>query len=83
MHQEAVCKALYPAQAGSIALDADSVTAPFIAYVGTDFQEVAARSADIWLPRRALLPSAGSRINKASAGSRTNKEEPKQCNNKK
>jgi len=74
MHQEAIGEAFNPAQTGSITVDAGSVSVPFTVYAGTDFQELAARSADIRLLRRALW---------ASAGRRTNKEECKQYRNKK
>ena|SRR2546426_3194274 len=75
MHQEAISKACNPAQAGSIiTLDVRWVFIPFTVYTRADFQEVAARSADIRLLCRALL---------ASAGRRANKEESKQCSNKK
>jgi len=63
-----------------VAIDAGRVSRPFTVYAlftvyaGADFQEVAARSADIRLLRRALL---------TSAGTRTNKEQCKQCRNKK
>jgi hypothetical protein len=83
MYREAIGKACNPAQAGSVTLDAGRVSGPFTVYAGTDFQEVAARSADIRLLRCALWASAGSRTNKGSAGTRTNKEECKQCRNKK
>ena len=62
MHQEAIGKACNPAQTGSITLDAGGVSVPFAVYAlftvyaGADFQEVAARSADIRLLRCALLP---------------------------
>jgi len=74
MHQEAIGEAFNPAQTGSIAVDAGSVSVPFNIYAGTDFQEVATRSADIRLLRCALL---------GSTGRRTNKEESKQCRNNK
>jgi hypothetical protein len=74
MHREAICKALNPAQTGSITVEVDRVPVPFTVYTGTDFQEVAAGSADIRLLRCALL---------ASAGRRTNKENTNQCSNKK
>jgi len=64
MHQEAVGEACNPAQTGSVTLDSDRVFVSFNFYARTDFQEVAARSADIRLPRRTLLASAGSRTNK-------------------
>jgi hypothetical protein len=83
MHQEAIRKACNPAQTGSIALDAGSVSVAFTVYAGTDFQEVAARSANIRLLRCALWSSASSGMNKASAGTRTNKQECKQGRNKK
>jgi len=83
MHQEAIGEAFNPAQAGSVTVDSGSVSVPFTVYAGTDFREVAARSADIRLLRCALWANAGRRTNKASAGTRTNKEECKQCRNKK
>ena len=64
MHQEAIGKAFHPAQAGSITPDAGSVSVPFAVYAGTDFQEVAARSAHIRLLRCALWRSVGRRANK-------------------
>ena len=88
MHQEAIGKALNPAQAQGLTLNTGSVSVPFAAYApstvyaGTDFQKVPARSADIRLLRRAFLSSAVSRINMASAGTQTNKEDRKQCSNK-
>jgi len=83
MHREAIGKARNPAQTGSITLDARSVSVSFTVYAGTDFQEVAARSADIRLLRCALWAGAGRRTNKASAGTRKNKEGRKQRSNKK
>src|SRR6266702_3456272 len=47
MHQEAIGEAFHPAQTGSITLDAGGVSVPFTVYAGTDFREVATRSADI------------------------------------
>jgi hypothetical protein len=73
IHQKAIGEACNPAQARSVALDAGSVSIPFAVYAGTDFQEVAPRSADIRLLRCALL---------ASAGRRTTKQDTKQCKNK-
>jgi len=83
MYLEAIFEAFHPAQAGSIAPDAGGVSVSFTVYAGTDFQEVAARSADIRLLRCALWASAGRRTNKASAGTQTNKKGRKQCGNKK
>jgi len=86
MHQEAIGEAFHPAQTGSItpgrrvAIDAGRVSvpfpvyAPFTVYTGTDFQEVAAGSADVRLLRCALW---------ANAGRRTNEEDTKQCRSKK
>jgi len=73
MHQETIGEALHPAQTGSITLHVRRVFVSLTVYIGTDFQKVPARSADIHLLRRTLL---------ASAGSRTNKEESQQCSNK-
>ncbi|SRR5713101_603948 len=83
MHQEAIGEAFHPAQTGTITVEAGRVSVPFTVYAGTDFRELAARSADIRLLLCALWASAGRRTNKASAGTRTNKEECKQCRNKK
>jgi hypothetical protein len=73
MHQEAIGKALHPAQTRGVILNVGSVFVPTV-YARTDIQEVAARSADVRLLRRTLL---------GSAGTRTNKKNPKQCSNKK
>jgi len=74
MHQEAIGEAFHPAQTRSITLDTRKVSTPFTVYARTDFQEVAARSADIRPLSSALW---------GSAGWRTNNEESKQCSNKK
>lgn len=63
IHQEAIREAFHPAQAGSITLNAGSVSVSFAVYAGTDFQKVATRSADIRLVGRALLACAGRRTN--------------------
>ena len=73
MHQEAIGKALHPAQTCRVILDVSRVSASFTVYACADFQEVAARSTDVRLLRCALL---------ASAGRRANEENPKQCSNK-
>jgi hypothetical protein len=78
MHQEAIGKAFHPAETRGITLDAGSVTVSPTVYAGTDFQEVAARSADIRLLRRALWGSAGRQTNNASAGTQASKEQCKQ-----
>jgi hypothetical protein len=74
MHQEAIGEALHPAQTGSITVDAGRVSVPFTVYTGTDFREVATRSADIRLLRCVLW---------GSISRRTNKEDSKQCRKKK
>jgi hypothetical protein len=54
IHREALREAFHPAQTGSVPLDARSIFVPFTVYAGTGFQEVAARSSDIRLLRRAI-----------------------------
>ena len=74
MHQEAVGETLHPAQARGIALDSFTVLVSSTVYAGTDFQEVAPRSADIRLLRCALLSRPSRQTSKKDCKQRSNKK---------
>jgi hypothetical protein len=74
MHSEALSETFNPTQTGGIVVDADRIFLPFTVYSRTDFQEVAARPADIRLLGGTLWTNAARRTNKADSNQGKNRE---------